>query len=129
MNKDDLRDFLRRYGEVQALKDIGCIWQDLSKEWFNSGNKKLGFIFSDASMSIIDVAHKLESAEKEVSNTTQSAPDNVQLEFDTLLHYFQKLTLREYRDLYTKDKARFFAKIERLGLLKRMLDRNNDTHK
>ncbi len=63
-NLNSLKQFIANYGEIQALKDISLMYQDLSKEWFAAGDRRYGFVFSDASMSIADTAYKLETAEE-----------------------------------------------------------------
>ena len=112
-----LKQFLENYGEVQALNDIAVICQELSEQWFKSGDRRYGFIFADAATSIADTAHKLETAEERYAISKPNVVNSKE-ELQQLTQYFSNLSIKEFTALLTAREPTFVAKAKRLEQLK-----------
>lgn len=133
MSKESLKQYLTTYGEVQTIKDLASLLQDLSGAWAESGDTTLQYIFSDTATTIAEAASKLEIADtmyakaQGIDNTVENDHNRMQLEFNKLMHYFQSLSVKDLQKIYVKNKDEFISKLKRLEYLKKVLDaKNND---
>ena len=132
-NKEDLRAFVAKYGELALLKDLASIFNEWGEDWKASGEKAVGYTLSDSANAIVDVANRLESAEnayaQRMGTTTQEELMHAQAEkeFKSLMTYFENLTIPDLRELYEKNKSELMSKLKRLEFLKKFLDKKNDS--
>lgn len=135
MSKELLKKYISDYGEVQAIKDIASILQDLSDSWSEAGNKPLTYTFSDAANMVAEVASKLEVAEtlyaksQGTDNTEENDHNRMLLEFNKLMMYFQTLSVKDLQKIYSKNKDELVSKLKRLEYLKKILDNKDDGKK
>lgn len=125
--KEILKQYFHEYGEIEVINDLASILQDLGQEWLLAGNKKIGYTFSDAAITIANVANKLEIIENnflEEQGLSSSKEDQIHLmkkEFDELTKYFNTLSLKELSNLFRKNRKALYSKLKRLKYLKKYL--------
>lgn len=130
--KDELRAFVTKYGELELLKDLASIFQELGTEWSEFGDKAISYTFSDSANIIADVANRLEVAEQAYSIKNNGATQkelmqkNAETEYTSLIKYFESLSIPDLTTLYEKNKSELMSKLKRLEYLKRLIDKNND---
>jgi len=131
MNKADLKHYIATQGGVQIITDIASILQELSQEWNDAGNKSLAYTFSDTSFTLADAANKLNIAQENYIEATDKGIDyaSYRLEFNKLMGYFQRLSIKDLQVAYSKNKEEVISKLKRLEFLKRLLDIKDEPKK
>lgn len=131
INKAILKEYIAKYGEVQAIKDIASILQDLSQEWMQDDNKPIGYAFSNAANLMGEAAFTLEAAEatyiksQSIENFNELEKQKVVEEFNNLVLFFHQLSIKDVKNLYFKNKKEFLSKAKRLEFLSRLLEKND----
>lgn len=64
MNKELLKEYMAKYGEIQFIRDLAQVLLELGVDWKKGGYKNLGYTFANAAVSINKAANQLETAEK-----------------------------------------------------------------
>lgn len=130
--KEQLRLYIDSYGPLNLLKDLASIFHDLGIEWAEVGEKSVAYALSDSSNLIVDIAEKLERVEQKYVEATGGvtqedlAKQKAESEYNSLIKYFENLSLTDLSKLYEKNKEELTSKLKRLENLRRFIDKNNE---
>jgi hypothetical protein len=140
-NKEALKEYLTKYGEINALKDIASMLQDLSHEWAESqvvDNVKTPIVYalSDAAFKLADATLVLEKADAVWKNNTltemereEQQREAMQVELDAHMKFFRDLSISGFAKLYKKNQKLFVDKLKRIEFLQKTLAKPSDDTK
>lgn len=129
MNSRLLKNYILEYGGIRFLKDLSNVFSALGEEWFEHGDKELGHIFSDASISIANISNKFESAEKKYLQSQEPSGNELaklQLEYDQIVLFFKEHSAKQLSKIWSKDRKSITDKLKRLYHLQNEIKKRKD---
>lgn len=119
---------MAEYGEIAFLNDLATVLSDLGVEWNGYGNAQLGRVFGTSAAKIKDICSELEQAQLNYQQPeetaapkdiqAEAAPKDMQAEYDQLMLFFEKMSLKEFKKFYRNNKADLVVKLKRMEALK-----------
>ena len=127
MNKENLKDYMTRYGELDFFKDLTSILKDLREEW-EPVNADISKKLDSATLCIATAAFLLEEAEKQHQRAEPLEPQSVSIElldskkaieeYSELQKFFADKSFKDFRKYYKNHQEEILIKLNRMKVLK-----------